>query len=316
MTKYYNNLFSVISATLFFVVFIVILWFVDFSAIQETIIHADIYFLIIGLIVYVGNNCIRAFRFQYLLNVNQFYRLIFITGVYNLITGLLPMGSGEFSFVILMKKYYPNITLAENFSYLIITRMLDYLTVLILLAISTVTILLPIPMYLLIIIFAISIALVIIVFNISQCLQIILKVFRPVFPVKIRILLKNIITCTNQLSKHSYNILTLYTVVVWIGNSLVTYLVLRALHFNFTFIKAIYFNTFNIATQILPINSFAGLGLKEVTFSAILLSLGYPKETVLSHAIEIHMILLALLLAWGIICYLFLFISVKASSLK
>lgn len=307
---------TIIMFVFFIGVFLFILLKVDIKEIADQIRRVNIAYFLVAFLIYVTNNIVRAARFVIFLKIPFKSKIIFITGLYNLMTGLFPMGSGEISLLVMLKRYYSNLPNSKNLSVLLVTRAMDYL-IIIVFFLSSFLIISPftLPLFYQLILVFICLFIILILSRLSQVTALFLKLPKPFGKNKINSFLERFQFAMHEISPKILWNGYLLTLFIWLVNGFVTFLVLNSLQINVDIIKSIYFNTFNVATQVLPLNSIGGFGLKEVTFTIILQTLGYGKTFSLQSSVSIHLLLLSFLIGWGLISFLTIIFKEKESNL-
>ncbi len=98
---------------------------VDSNEIVLTLKSANIFYLLLGFVIYLLVNILRAVRFFWLLKSKVgFFTVLSITGIHNLINSVLPARLGEFSYPILLKKF-SDYSFHDSLSNIVIARIFD-----------------------------------------------------------------------------------------------------------------------------------------------------------------------------------------------
>lgn len=101
---------------------------VDFASLRALLARADLFLLALGLFAYAGSYAARALRFRLLLHSARppLLDLGAVVALHNLLNMLLPMRSGELSYLFLARDRY-GVRLAEGAASLLLARLYDVL---------------------------------------------------------------------------------------------------------------------------------------------------------------------------------------------
>jgi uncharacterized protein (TIRG00374 family) len=108
----------------------VLLWLVDVRQLVQTVLDVNLVSLLLGACLYAANNVLRAARFKILTLSRQasLGRMFLIVSALSLFNQLLPLRSGELTYIYLAKKGQ-DIEPRESLASLIFARMLDLLMI-------------------------------------------------------------------------------------------------------------------------------------------------------------------------------------------
>lgn len=267
--------------------------------------NADWAWLFFGLTIYFANYAMRAVRFNLLLQYSHpnFWKMWAITSMYGMYNYLMPVKSGEFSFIALAKNKL-GVDISRSTAVLVVTRLFDF-----------VLIALFIPFVLAVFWNELSSTLIIIF--IVYCLIVFLvlvyfirwlKGFSPITQGKevgndgkfAQILhrLKTGMYVVEQ--RKLYIPLFLSTALIWFLIGLNFYSIVIAMGTQISLIQAIVISVFMIPTTLLPIQGFANVGTHELGWVAAFALFDYPNSVALNIALGSHGILLVFVLLLGL----------------
>ena len=268
-------------------------------------------FLLAGFILYTCSYFFRAWRFHILLNREVSIKDLFSIGcVHNMMNSLLPVRTGELSYIYLLKKIN-NRTTGEGFATLLVARIFDFIAITLLFFISFIFArdLLPelsnIIWILLIFLFILVILLLMVIYAREpiRLLKYILK-----------------ITCLDRLSisKYILNIVEegnksiekihikdffikglSISIFIWFLNDLIVFLLLKGMDITLPFQIVVLGATFSLLSMIIPIQGIAGFGTQEGFWVFAFVPLGVSLDKAISSGFVFHIVIILYFLILG-----------------
>ncbi len=318
-----KNKLSIIGASLSIIIIIFLLSKTNFNTVFETFKHITWPWIAAGLIINMAITALRAYRYRVLISTKvSFIALLKLTAIYNLLSNVMPMKTGELSYVVIAKKTKLMST-SEGLVSWIVSRILDLLSLGILFLAMMITVhvnnsllksaqlIIICIVTVLIIILTISMMkgkyMVKIAEKISNKLKI--KSYRPV-----RYLLdraKKTAQAFSKIRKPATIIKSLsISIVIWLLQTLLLLTVLKGLGLdNITVIQAISVLVILGLAIIIPIPGIGNIGTYEAGLSLALISLGVETNSAIAYAIGVHIISLSYLTILGIVPLLMFLIS-------
>ena len=310
----YKNILKRIWPYLLSVVLLIILFkFVgnlDLSLIKEVSIKT----IIIAFIFYIIIKILNTIRFSYIYKKLNFRELLPSLLVCNFLLSLFPLRAGEISYLVYLKKIYKKDNII-NLKNLLVVRFLDILSILILFIVSAIFVVNKLnnnyvdAIYYLAILLA---TIIIILFIIKkQISNIIIKVIRKIKPKrKYAIKLKrNIGSLANAFKEDSYKklLITLFlSLAYWATRYIFGYVILTSLGLNLDIYTIFFITSITILIAIIPIQTIAGFGLHEISWTYLLVLFGIPKALAFSVSLISHIIIIIPILFLGIISWLYM----------
>jgi len=300
LRKYIIKLLSIIIT----IILVALLLFqIGLGVIVTTIRNIDIIYIVIGFFLYIIIHFFRALRFKLLLNnrINH-YNLFKIVCLHNMINNILPVRTGEFSYVYLTKKLH-NIPATDGIANLMIVRIFDSISVSVLFLISaihfkdsfhvigrTIWIIL---IFLVIIIFT----LIAIVFfgeavnnAIIRIITLLgLKRFRMIKDLQIKII--EIIKNFEMIKRKGIVIqMGIISIIIWMLIYLIDYVLMKGMGINLNIFEVIFGSTFSVLTTILPLQGICGFGTLETGWAIGFTLIGVSKEMAITSGFSVHII--------------------------
>ncbi|MBW2975445.1 flippase-like domain-containing protein [Candidatus Woesearchaeota archaeon] len=274
--------------------------------------------LLIAFIFYVNSYIFRSLRLRFLLKKQlSLGKLFTIVSVYNMTNSLMPMRTGEISFIYLLKKKGLRGTLA--LAILMIAKVFDFiiLSMLFLISIYFITDVSALLKNAFFVIAALLFLLILILLsliyfqdhfiNFSKNLFRFLKLTR--FKIARYILEKeeNLIK-SFKVIKGVNNILKTFafSVVIWLSQLMMAYTLLVSFGIRLDFWSIAAVIIFSAFAIILPIQGVGGFGTLEGLWALALISFGISKEAAISTGFALHLVIIMYYLILGIIGVFFL----------
>jgi glycosyltransferase 2 family protein len=287
-------------------------------------------YLVAGFILYTCSYVLRAWRFHLLLNKEVAIKDLFhIECVHNMLNNLLPLRTGELSYIYLLKSEQ-NRTTGEALGTLIIARIFDFIiiTVFFLLLFFFTGEITPGFTVLVVIgiIFLISMVVLLIgllIYGNAMVIQL-QKLLRFFDFGTIRIgsyitrKLRETINCFNSFKAgesgkhHSVIFLTLG---IWSFSYLLFYLIALSMNIDLGLIPILFASSFAVFSTVLPVQGIGGFGTMEAGWALGFISVGVTKEIAISTGFGFHLIVLMYTLFLGIWGYSGIFLSRKTRNI-
>jgi len=315
MAKYQKIIISILLAV---ILVILLLIPININDLVRVIKKIDFTWLVLAFLSYILLYIFRALRFKLLLdNKIKSWRIFDIVCLHNLLINILPLRSGELSYLYLIKKT-GQIKTGQNISSLIVARFFDFLAIIILIFISLCFVCQSISQRILINILLVG--LFIFLFLIILSFLVLFKtamikkpadyLIERTFLKKLKIM-KFIRQKTDEVleaiqalkSKKIFSFLFLGSLSIWLLFYLVDFLLLKGLGLNMGFWSVVFATSFVILMAISPIQGIAGFGTAETGWVIGLVILGFPKETAIVSGFALHLLglFLAIIMGmWGI----------------
>jgi len=305
----------------FFSIFITIILLIfllssiNITSIIETLSNVNKYYLIIGFFIYAITYLLRAIRFKVLLvHPIPFLNLFSIVCIHNMATNILPLKSGELSYIYLVRKFQ-NIRLGEAIATLLVARIFDLISI--------------IPLFILSFIFLekysysnqniaplLALMLILIIILMLSLFKYGKTVFRTMhsFYIKSRfydlsfltiLLLKGRDMIEALESIKTRNILffgeiVLISLSIWISIFLLNYVLILSLGLNLDFLEVMFASTFGICATMLPIQGVLGFGTFELGWMIGFITIGLSSDSAISTGFSYHIIIISYFLILGL----------------
>lgn len=273
-------------------------------------------YLIIGFLVYSLSYVFRAVRFYFLLNREVGVRDLFrIMCIHNLINSILPMRTGELSYIYLLKKHHDRST-EEGAATLIEARIFDMIAVSMLFFLSAaISRQLPTPiigaMWAIALLAAFLLALMVLMpksnifVGALRTAAVIMNLDKkPLFYLLVEKMdnIAKIFACMNW-DKFFWCILI--SVGCWISSYSVMYILVAAMGIDFPFGTVLLASTFSLLTTILPIQGLGGFGTIEGGWTIGFMLFGISRELAISSGFSMHIIIILYYLILGAIGFVY-----------
>ena len=296
-----------------FLVISILLLYILFSHVRieditELIKKIPLIWLLAGFLFYIACYVFRAMRFNLLLDKKiKIKRLFTIVCIHNMAVSLLPVRTGELSYIYLVKK--EGIKGTKALATLLVARIFDFFALILIFFIAIFLIFSELPdiikqiiPYVLILILAIILFVVFMFFFAEK-----------LFHRKIKIKLINTIACKIKEVTHDFKILhtkknilnySILSLFIWLSQFIMIYVVIGKL-IKIGFIKTVIGSILPIFSTVLPVQGLAGFGSTEGAWAIAFYSLGVSKSVAISSGFIFHFLLIIYFLIPGIIALLF-----------
>lgn len=275
----------------------------DWEAFYRILVNLHWGWVLAGWLIFMLNYLLRTLRFQILLQLKgAFGDLFSVTCLYGLFNYLLPAKSGEFSLLLLLKRF-TNVSLPESTAILVAVRFFDF---------ATIALFLPFVLFG----FRHSLPLLMIYFSLVYCLLVLIVGIGGLWLLRrneaLSISVEESLATSNSLSRRVINLfkrlvqklrlidrrgqywqLWLLTISIWLCIYTNFYCIVRAMGFELTYIQMILVSMIMVPMTLLPVQGVANLGTHELGWSAAFALMGQPADVSLLISFGSHVILLA-----------------------
>lgn len=278
---------------------------VNILQVADVVSQSSLEWLFLGILVAFFNISIRAYRFNLIItSKNPGLRKLFkIQCLFSMFTYLLPFKSGEISFLYLMKSKL-KVQLEESAAMLLVVRVIDYLTISFLFFVmlflvwkripyNIETIILPVIL-ILIFVFLVLFATIWKGEQIRWLLSNLSKkswIYRNYIVQKFIEKLKEIIVSIGIIHhKKVYTKIICLSLLSWITNAAVFYVIIRSVGFNISCLTAIC-----LVALMFPISFIQGvgdLGTQEAQWIPVLMLFGFSQENAIIVSLSSHVVIL------------------------
>lgn len=263
-----------------------------------------IYF-VFSFLIFLLSQFLKSVRFRILINrpIN-FLSLFKITSLGIIANQILPARTGELSYPYLFKKVF-GFQLGQGAVVLIIARILDLFSIIILwllsvfLVINNQEIAIKLLFSGLIILLLVLTVLLLLFFAGLKILKLIKKIiillkiqnykFSNYLYNGLQVIINNLLTIK---SSGMFFLSVLFSFLIWISMYCLTYTIVRSLGLGLSFFEGVFVSTFPLITSVLPIHGLVGFGTTEGAWTIGMLLLGEPKGLAISSGFGLHFIVL------------------------
>jgi hypothetical protein len=295
-----------ISALLITVVLLALLFTqINLEDVISTLKNINPVYLIAGFILYTFSYFFRAWRFYILLNREVGIQDLFnIECVHNAINSLLPARTGELSYIYLLKKI-KNKTTGEGIASLVVSRIFDFIALIILFFIATVLVE-AIPSNIMAVLSIIAVftlfLLVILVLLLTTGKKFVIIAQSTAEKVHmgnnrgVNYLIRKGFETVESLDKiqmrKSMPALMASSLLIWGANYFLVYLLMAGLNFQISLVFVVLGGTFIVLTSILPIQGIAGFGTTETIWTLVFVPLGLSVDQAIISGFCFHIIMI------------------------
>jgi glycosyltransferase 2 family protein len=262
--------------------------------------NSNFYYLALGFFFYILMGIVRTFRFKLLLkNKLSFFDILPITYVHSLLNSILPVRTGEFSYVYMLKKNNKQ-SVSRGLSSLIIARVFDFI-ILISIMILFVVISKDLPNkeifdglipYLVMLLVLIILGLFSLIFLHDFSLNIAKKITK-FLPLIFADPLHKFIKSFKMYKSVSTLLITLvYALLIYFCGMIANYYFVIAIGYYLPLNILIIASTFSILSTVLPINGLGSFGTMEGVWVLILGYFAYSVNDSVLLSLSLHIILL------------------------
>ena len=262
--------------------------------------NSNFYYLALGFFFYILMGIVRTFRFKLLLkNKLSFFDILPITYVHSLLNSILPVRTGEFSYVYMLKKNNKQ-SVSRGLSSLIIARVFDFIiliSIMILLVVISKDLqnkeifdgLIP---YLVMLLVLIILGLFSLIFLHDFSLNIAKKITK-FLPLIFADPLHKFIKSFKMYKSVSTLLITLvYALLIYFCGMIANYYFVIAIGYYLPLNILIIASTFSILSTVLPINGLGSFGTMEGVWVLILGYFAYSVNDSVLLSLSLHIILL------------------------
>ncbi len=258
---------------------------------------------------------INTLRFSYVYKELNFKELLPSLLTSNFLLSLFPFRAGELSYLVYLKRVFHNDNLS-NIKNLLLVRFADLISILIIFVISALLIYRDInnnlSIMLIVYLSYLLIFLIILIFIFKRKIS---KVFITIIKRNkfnssiIRKICDNLINLSVSFSKESYSrlfVIIMISLIYWIIRYIFGYVVLSILGIKLTFFTILFITSITMFIGLIPIQTFAGFGIHEISWTYLLVLFGVPSVTALTTSLVFHLIILIPVFILGIISWIYL----------
>jgi len=266
--------------------------------------------IFISLIIYLLIKITNTYRYNLLFNQKEFFKSINILFFSNFMLTVIPFRLGEISYIRLFKKHY-NINYSKGIQNLIFLRICDYITICTLMLISFVFMIylenfeilkndyiLPILG-----VFVLGCSILIVLFVIEIKIGLNSK-----FINRILSYISNIKKTPNKFH------LVILSFIYWFLRFFLGIYLFWAVGINLSFFSLFFISTLMILISLIPIQTIAGFGIFEGTWTTAFLIFGVNSNNILDIVLAVHLLGLINIILFGIISYVILHTLIQNKS--
>ena len=278
--------------------------------------------LVLGFGIYAINYIFRTLRMRtlfgnYTISFKNTLAVMSLHGMYNY---LLPAKTGEFSFVLLAKRFL-DIPVVESTSMLITARFLDFLAIAFLLPVAVLIYWPILPSWLMAssLIFS-GLFFLISAILISHLQKITSNNKQPTFkpPAFFHRVYKAVLGVRQELLRvvvqpNKLRLLFL-TALIWLCVYSTFYFVILGLNYSANIFQIVIISVLMVPMTLLPFQGFANIGTHELGWVTAFMLFGMPEETALSIAIASHFVILVYVLFLGIGAFITTYFTSQSAS--
>jgi len=302
-----------------FLVFLLILKFINFKINKQSFLNISLFPLIISFCFYILFAFIRGMRIAYLLDSKNYLKSYAISGIYVLSCAIFPGGIGETTLPFYAKKYM-DIPLAKGTALLLTTRIFDVLFVIFFFMYSLFAIHLSynnfhivlsgvfVAILIFFLIFSIIFSNRIRFFFINKIKQFFVKkrnILTP-FVDKFVLYIEDIDKELKEIGLKKKDMLIFLTLTARLSVYVSFFFLFKSLNLNITITQVIFVSTFITLMLIIPFQGLGGFGSYEIWATMALVIVGINKNNALSVSIPIQLLIFAFSLLEGITAYFLL----------
>lgn len=290
---------------------LILFYFVDLNMAIVILKKMSLENLILGSLFYLGTYFWRTLRYSVLLDEYDFkyadlFLISIIHGFYNKI---LPARTGEVAYVFIVKDFYKT-PVSKSVSSLLIYRIYDLITSLLLAVIAALLMISSFSIYNLSLMIIIIILLLLFLFLLPHFLLFFQKIIKTSFcsrllspfilPEKVYeqvdVFTQAIIAAN---SKRKVFFLAIYSLTTWLSLFAAFYVLLTGFNINLKFTQVIVGSIFATMTNILPISGVGGFGTMESGWTLGFMLIGLDKTTAISTGFAINTIVFVITVLFG-----------------
>lgn len=314
MTKFSKKIliWSLLSIAVTVILLLLLLSQINIDDIITVVGAIDIRIGVLGFALYFCSYICRTVRFHILLNKSvTLSRLFSIVCVHNIVNQVLPARTGEFSYVVLLKKNHDK-SVGEGMASLIVARAFDIIALSLLFFISVLFIenTPGIVNFILVLVALILAFLLVFVTGLILYGNKIMNGIRSAFYTirlvqfgSVKYLLRKgdeTVQSFHTMRSRKQIVLTFVTsVLLWGFHCTMLYILATGMNVILPIISMLFAITFYLLTTFLPISTLGGFGIKEVGWALGFSIVGVPKELAISSGFGFHIIVLVYTILLG-----------------
>lgn len=299
---------------------------ISLSEVIATLLSIEPVYVLAGFMLYTGTYVLRSWRFHILLNRQVSTGDLFpIECVHNMFNNLLPVRSGELSYVYLLRSEQ-NKTTGEALGTLIIARIFDFIiiTIFFLLLFLCIENLAPGFTILVVIGIIFLVAMVVLLAGLLFCGDaILIRIkkcseylnFEKIQPgTWITKKSEETIACFNIYKAgtiHTHLSVIVLSLGIWAFSYLLFYLLAVSMHIELGIIPILFASSFAVFSTVLPIQGIGGFGTMEAGWALGFIAVGLEKDIAINTGFGFHLIVLLYTVLLGVFGYLSMYRSRK-----
>lgn len=295
---------------------------IEVTDIVDTLTAIEPVYLVAGFGLYMLSYFFRAMRFYILLDNKVGLKDLFgIVCLHNMANNILPVRTGELSYIYLIKKNH-HVPIREGIASLMVARVFDIIAIAIIFSISfnllTVNFLI-VPQLIKTLILSVILAVIILfalIYSKKNIDYVKLPSFCVVVPKDLIVFLTdrlNIIGKEFDMITNTKNIthVALLSAMVWFSSFVMGYLLIINMGIQLDIWAILVGFTFSVLISILPVHGIGGFGTMEGGWAVIFIALGAEKEIAISTGFAYHIIIIIFTILLGICSIVFLNQSIE-----
>ena len=285
----------------------------DWSLGYDTLRRANGGLLAVALVLFAINWALRALRFAMLLDgstAGRYPLLLGITTVHGMFTYLMPMKSGELSYLLLTSRFL-NVPVAESTATLITARLLDFVVIAFLLPVALLQLDQALPQWLAHVctIFGVSV--------VAAAAALLLYVRKSTWEIsqdpgqrwrdRVAKVLHDTLQCLKQIdARRQYLLLWLISLSIWLCILMQYYFITASLGFEPRFVHMVVISVILIPLTLMPVQGIANIGTHEAAWVIALALFGYDFDAAMTLAVTSHVLVFLMFLVMGLAGYVLL----------
>jgi len=315
-----NNYKKIVKLFLFSLIGGFILFFllknIKLEDIKEIFSRLNIFYLVIGFLLYIIIYLMRAKRFSFLLkNKIPFQKIFIITCIHNFFNMILPARIGEISYSIMLKK--DSIRITDSLSHLVIARIYDLFGLFFLFFIALFFFL---PDHFKILPLLGLLLIIVLFFVLNILLKKVINFLNKIksknnFIIKVKLFLSNLLNNINILNKNEKTWLIINSLLINFLMFLFGYVIILGMSFNISIWACFVGGFLAFLTTILPIQGFFNIGTMELGWVFGYVAVGLSSKDATSSGIIYHLINIFFTLSLSLFGFLLYLLKIKHKKL-
>jgi uncharacterized protein (TIRG00374 family) len=284
--------------------------------IKEIVNRLNIFYLVIGFLLYIIVYLMRAKRFYFLLkNKISFKKIFVITCIHNFFNMILPARTGEISYSIMLKK--DSIRMTDSLSHVVIARIYDLFGLFFLFFISL-FFFLSSDLKIFSLLGLLLIIVIFFIFNtfLKKIVNFLNKIkSKNNFIFKVKLFLSNLLNNINILNKNEKIWLIINSLLINFLMFLFGYVIMIGMSFNISIWACFVGGFLAFLTTILPIQGFFNIGTMELGWVFGYVAAGLSLTDATTSGVMYHLINIIFTLSLSLFGFLLYFLKIKNEKL-